>query len=144
MGKEAGYDGHTIRVFRPIDMLPTMYMCYSKVLQQLAGQAVHTKHGPQYGHHVTGRQAHEVVPILRRMVEQANEWRIPLFVMNFDVAAAFDYVSHLLVINAMEALEVLRCWCGSVDQRIQGLRNVYQARRHTDAGSMPYTFDAAK
>ena len=43
----------TMRGFRPIAMLPTMYRLYSKVLQQLAGQVIHT---------------------LRRIVEQANEW----------------------------------------------------------------------
>ena len=53
-----------------------------------------------------GRQAHEVVFILRRIVEQANEWQIPIFVLDCDVAAAFDHVSHQLIIDAMEALEV--------------------------------------
>ena len=73
----------TMRGFRPIAMLPTMYRLYSKVLHQLG------RHSPQYGH-VPGRQAHEVVFILRRM----------------DVAGAFDHVSHLLIIDAMEALKV--------------------------------------
>ena len=59
----------------------------------------------QHGH-VPGRQAHEVVFILRRMVEQASEWRIPIFVMDCDVAAAFDHVSHHVIIDAMEALQV--------------------------------------
>ena len=71
----------TMRNVRPIAMLPTMYRLYSTVLQQLAGQAIRTRYGPQYGH-VPCRQAHEVVFILRRMVEQANEWRIPIFVMD--------------------------------------------------------------
>ena len=95
----------TMRVFRPIAMLPTMYRFCSKVLQQLAGQAIHTRYGPQYGH-VPGRQAPAVVFILRRMVEQANEWRIPIFVKVCDVAAAFDHVSHHLITDAMEALQV--------------------------------------
>ena len=46
----------TMKRFRPIAMLPTMYRLYSKVLQQLAGQAIHSRYGPQYGH-VPGRQA---------------------------------------------------------------------------------------
>ena len=57
---------HTKRGFRPIAMLPTMYRLYSKVLQQLAGQAIHTRYSRQYGH-VPGRQAREVVFILPRM-----------------------------------------------------------------------------
>ena len=40
------------------------------------------------------------------MVEQANEWRIPIFVMDTCVAVAFDHVSHHLIIDAMEALKV--------------------------------------
>ena len=106
MGKAAGYDVKnkngrlTMRDVRPIAMLPTMYRLYSRVLQQLAGQASHTRYGPQYSH-ASGRQAHEVVFILRRMVEQASEWRI-----HCDVAAAFDHVSHHLIIDAMESLKV--------------------------------------
>ena len=95
----------TMKVFRTIAMLPTKCRLYSKVLHQLAGQAIHSWYGPQYGH-VPDRQTYEVVFILRRMVEQANEWRIPIFVMDCDVAAAFDHVSHHLIIDAMEALNV--------------------------------------
>ena len=89
-----------MRCFRPIAMLPTMYRLYSEVLQQLA-----PIRGSQYGH-VPGRQAHEVVFILRLLVEQANEWRIPIFVMDCDVAAAFDHLSRHLITDAMEALKV--------------------------------------
>ena len=53
-----------------------------------------------------GRQAHEVVFILRRMVEQATERQIPIFVMDCDVAAVFDHVSHHVITDAMEALKV--------------------------------------
>ena len=41
------------------------------------------------------------------MVEQSTEWQIPIVVMDCDVAAAFDHVSHHLIIDAMEALKVL-------------------------------------
>ena len=91
--------------FSPNRHAPDDVLVVSNVLQQLAGQAIHTRYSPQYGH-VPGRQAHEVVFILRRMVEQANEWRIPMFLMDCDVAAAFDHVSHHLIIDAMEALKV--------------------------------------
>ena len=41
-----------------------------------------------------------MVFILRRMVEQTAEWRIPIFVMDCDVA------SHHVIIDATEALKV--------------------------------------
>ena len=56
----------TMRGFWPIAMLPTIYRLSSKTLQQLAGQALQTRRGPQYGH-VPGRQAQEVVWMLRRI-----------------------------------------------------------------------------
>ena len=34
------------------------------------------------------------------MVEQATEWQIPIFVMDCDVAAAFDPVFHHEIIQA--------------------------------------------
>ena len=55
--------------------------------------------GPQYGH-VPGRQAHEVVWILRRMIQQATEWQFPVLVMDCDVAAAFGHVSHHEIVRA--------------------------------------------
>ena len=81
---------------------------------------IHTRYGPQYSH-VPGRQAHEVVFILRRMVEQANERRIPIFVMDCDVAAAFDHVSHHLIIDALEALKVPSVLVSSWIRETQGV-----------------------
>ena len=40
------------------------------------------------------------------MVEQAAEWQILIFVMDCDVAAAFDHVSHHVIIDSMEPLKV--------------------------------------
>ena len=83
----------TMRGFGPIAMLFTLYRIYSKTLQQVAGGALQMRRGPQYGH-VPGREAHEVVWMLKRMIEQATEWQIPVFLMDCDVAAAFDHVSE--------------------------------------------------
>ena len=38
----------TMRGFCPIAMLPAIYRVYSKTLQQLAGQALRSRRGPQY------------------------------------------------------------------------------------------------
>ena len=56
----------TTHGFRPTVMLPTFYPLYLKTLQQLAGGAVQSRRGPQCGH-APGRQAHEVVWMLRRV-----------------------------------------------------------------------------
>ena len=40
------------------------------------------------------------------MVEQATEWQIRVFVMDCDVAAAFDHVSHQEIIKATVAMGV--------------------------------------
>ena len=77
----------------------------SKTLQQLAGQALQTRRGFQHSH-VPGRQAHEVVWMLRRMVDKATEGQIPIFVMDCDVAAAVDHVSHHEAIRATLAMVV--------------------------------------
>ena len=95
----------TMRGFRPIAMLPTIYRFYSKTLQQTTGQALQTRRGPQYGH-VPGRKAHKVVWMLRRMVDHAIEWQHSVFVMDCDVAAAFDHVSHHEIIKTTLAVGV--------------------------------------
>ena len=80
-------------------MLPTIFRIYSKTLQLVAGDALQKRRGPQFGH-VPGRQAHRVVWMLRRMIEQANERQITEVVMDCNVAAAFDHVSHHEIIKA--------------------------------------------
>ena len=47
VGKAAGKKKNgklIVRGFRPTAMLPTLYRLYSEVLQQLAGQAIHTRY----------------------------------------------------------------------------------------------------
>ena len=55
---------------------------------------------------VPHRQAHEVVFMLRRAVEQPTEGQILVFVMDCDVAAAFDHVAHHEIIKATLAMGV--------------------------------------
>ena len=78
MGDTVGHNGGkkngklTMRGFRPIATLSTLFRIYSKTLQHVAVDALQKRRGLQFGH-VPGRQAHEVVWMLRRMIEQANE-----------------------------------------------------------------------
>ena len=44
--------------------------------------------------------------MLRRVVEQAKEWHVLVFVMDCDVAAAFDHVSHHEMLKATLAMGV--------------------------------------
>ena len=91
--------------FRPIAVLQAIVRFNSEILQSQAGPALKSRRCPQYGH-FPGRQAHEVVFVLRRLVKQATEWQIPIFVTDCDVAAASDHVSHHVIPNAMEAMNV--------------------------------------
>ena len=112
--------------FRPIAMRPTTYRLYSKTLQQLPGQVLRSRRGPQYGL-VPGRQAHEVVFMLRRVVEQATEWQIPVFVVDCDVAAAFDHVSHHEIIKSSVGHGSPSSVGCCLDQRTPKLRNTGEA-----------------
>ena len=96
----------SMRGFRPTTVLQAIVRFNSEILQSLAGPALKSRRCPQYGH-FPGRQAHDVVFILRRLVKQATEWQIPIFVTDCDVAAASDHVSHHVIPNAMEAMNVL-------------------------------------
>ena len=95
--------------FSPDCHPPTIYRLCSKVLQSQAGATLKSRCGSQCGH-VQGPQAHEVVFILRRLVEQATEWQISFFVIGCDVAAAFDHVSHNFIIGSWRPCKSLWCW----------------------------------
>ena len=88
VGKTGGYENGKLHNER----LPPN--CHATNDVPVVLKSVATVGGSGNPHQVPGREAHEVVFILRRIVEQANEWRIPIFVMDCDVAAAFDHVSH--------------------------------------------------
>ena len=68
------------------------------------------------------------------MVEPAAEWQILVFVMDCDVAAAFDRVSHHEIIRAELAMGVPGADC-CLDQRIQVLCNTGEAGRCCDSGN---------
>ena len=74
-----------MRGFLASAMLPTAYRRCSETLPQLLGGALRSRRG---------RQAHEVVWMLRWVVGQTTEWQIPVFVLDCDVAAAFCHVSR--------------------------------------------------
>ena len=58
----------TMRGFSPIAMLPTIYLALlDRRCSNWRGGALQSRRGPQYGH-VPGRQAHEVVWMLTRVV----------------------------------------------------------------------------
>ena len=58
-----------------------MYMCDRLYAPQFAFRKFH--------------QAHEVVFILRQLIEKAVEWQAPqVFIMDGDIKKAYDYASH--------------------------------------------------
>ena len=62
----------TIKDFRPIALLPTLYKLYSITLGLLAGPSLHALKTPQFAFR-RSHQAHEVVFILRNLVEKGLE-----------------------------------------------------------------------
>ena len=70
-----------------------------------------------------------MVFMLRRVVEQATERQIRVFVMDCDVAAAFDHVSHHELIKATLGPMGVGC---CLDQRIPKLRNTGEAGLYCD------------
>ena len=142
MVQEKGWQAHD--AWFPSDCDAADYLpAHSKTLQQLAGGALQSRRGPQHGH-VPGRQGHEVVWMLRRVVEQATEWQIPVFVMDCDVAAAFDHVSHHGIIEATLAMGVPADADCRLDQRVQELRDDGEARRFCDPGNSSHKIGATR
>ncbi|CAK0873857.1 unnamed protein product [Prorocentrum cordatum] len=93
---------HRVRDFRPIAILPVLYKVYSKVLLIMAGDGVDKLMAPQFAfrrHH----QAHEVVYILRSLVEKSLEWDLPLFVLDGDLLKAYDYTKHSTLLAGLDA-----------------------------------------
>ena len=91
--------------FRPIAVIPVMQKLFSQVMLELAGDSLDSLIAPQYAFR-KGHQAHEVIFVLRNLVEKALEWDTPLFVLDGDIAKAYDYTRHSTLIAAMQEKSV--------------------------------------
>jgi len=89
-----------ITQFRPIAIIPVLAKLYSKLLFWLAKPHLRELRAPQFAFRV-GHQAHEVVFILRRLVEVSLEWALPIWIFDGDIKKAYDYTSHRVVLDSL-------------------------------------------
>ena len=89
-----------VKDFRPIAVLPVIYKLYSRVMYMLAENTCDRLYAPQFAFRKF-HQAHEVVFIMRQLIERAVEWKAPeIFIMDGDIKKAYDYASHTLFAEA--------------------------------------------
>ena len=91
----------TVKHFRPIAVIPVLSMLYSRVLLFLAGGAIKKLQAPQFAFR-RGYQAHEVIFILRNLIEKSLEWQIHLFVLDGDLHKAYDFTRHTSCIRGLQ------------------------------------------
>ena len=78
-------------MLRPISILPTIFKMYSAVLWKLVEDFVEPISKYQFALKPK-HQAADVIFILRMLIEKANEWDQPLYIMDADLPKAFDNV----------------------------------------------------
>jgi hypothetical protein len=89
-----------VKDFRPIAVLPVIYKLYSRVMYMLAETTCDRIYAPQFAFRKF-HQAHEVVFIMRQLIEKAVEWKAPeVYIMDGDIKKAYDYASHALFAEA--------------------------------------------
>ena len=92
---------HRVNDFRPIAVLPVLYKVYSRVLLLLQGGRINELQAPQFAFRAH-YQAHEVVFIIRNLVEKSLEWSDQLFILDGDLRKAYDYTRHAKLAAALE------------------------------------------
>ena len=90
-----------ITQFRPIAILPVVSKLYSKLLLYLAKPFMRSLRAPQFAF-TSGFQPHEVVFILRRSIEVALEWNIPIWILDGDIKKAYDNTLHTEVLDSLQ------------------------------------------
>ncbi len=96
----------TIRDFRPIAILPVLLKLYCKLLDYLVGDALCKTSSYQFAFK-SGHQCHEVIFILRRLVEISLEWATPIWILDGDIVKAYDNTQHDKIYNALRNRGVL-------------------------------------
>ena len=91
---------HRVKDFRPIAVIHVLYKLYSRSLLLMTEGRLGRLQAPQFAfrpHH----QAHEVVFMMRSLIEKSLEWDSPLFVLDGDLRKAYDYTRHPSVVNSL-------------------------------------------
>jgi len=89
-----------IKDFRPIAILPVLEKVYAILLLKLTCGKCDNLEAPQFAFR-RGHQAHEVIFILRQLVEKSLEWNQAIFILDGDIHKAYDYTRHPRMIEAL-------------------------------------------
>ena len=120
-----------VKQFRPIASLPVLYKLYSKCLLFMCCDKLDALQAPQFAFRA-GYQGHEVVFILRNLVEKALEWSIPLFVLDGDLEKAYDYTVHSAVVAGLEAKSVPSVLSAAWLREVRRFGSVFKIDEHVE------------
>ena len=109
--------------FRPIAVLPVLYKTYSHILLMLTEGRLEKLNAPQFAFR-SGFQAHEVVFILRNIIEKACEWSTPAFILDGDLYKAYDKTKHKRMIEALTQKGVPRIVIAACVREFRRCRSV--------------------
>ena len=118
-------DAKTIKQLRPISIIPVLSKLYSRFLFMLAGACVNNLKSPQFAFRA-GYQAHEVLFIMRSMIEKSLERNTPFFVLEGDILKAYDYVRHSSVITGLHRQGVPDVLSAAWLRELRRSRSVFQ------------------
>ena len=80
--------------------LPGLEKVYALLLLKLTGGKCDLLEAPQFAFR-RGHQAHEVIFILRQLVEKSLEWNQVIFVLDGDIQKAYDFTRHPRMLEAL-------------------------------------------
>ena len=113
-----------VKQFRPITVLPVLYKVYSRVLLLLTDGRLERLHAPQFAFR-PGHQTHEVIFILRNLIEKALEWTVPVFILDGDLHKAYDHTRHLCLIEGLRQKNVPRVLIAAWVRELRRCRSVF-------------------
>ena len=90
-----------------------------KLWDFLAGSRISETVGPQFAFK-RGHQCHEIVFILRRLIEIANEWRIHVFVLDGDIQKAYDNTRHPIIAESLDSKDLDRILSAAILREVAG------------------------
>lgn len=90
----------TIAQLRPIAILPDLSKLFSKLIMFLSKPHFRELRGPQFAC-TPNHQPHEVVFILRSIMEKSIEWALKIWILDGDIAKAYDNTRHSEVLTSI-------------------------------------------
>ena len=117
-------DPREIKNYRPISLLSVVYKCFTKVLNNRMQPQLDAAQDIEQAGFLARRSTIDQIHAITQLIEKANEYNFPLYLVFVDFEKAFDSIETNAVWNSLQSASIH-------PSVIKVLRKIYEAVSYT-------------